>query len=110
RLEPGFALFSSYASLKERLGEAQLVLTGEGAIDRATVMGRGVGELARWCRQTGVPCLGFGGALVEPRRAKELFTGAYAITPDLTTRQEAIGRPAYWLAKLAENVAREWKG
>jgi len=47
RLEPGFALFSHYAQLPERLKSAHLVLTGEGAIDQSTLMGKGVGELAR---------------------------------------------------------------
>src|SRR5262249_25403301 len=74
RLEPGFALFGRLASLRERVTAAQLVITGEGAIDRSTLMGKGVGELARWCREQGVPCLGAAGALVNATEANQLFT------------------------------------
>jgi len=80
QLEPGFALFASYANLAERLRQAQLVLTGEGAIDDSTIMGKGVGELARLCKASGVQCLGLGGMVADPARAKELFTNTYALT------------------------------
>jgi glycerate kinase len=35
QLEPGFALFSGYAKLLARISEADLVITGEGSIDRS---------------------------------------------------------------------------
>jgi glycerate kinase len=46
RLEPGFALFSRLASLPDRVKAAKLVITGEGAIDQSTLMGKGVGGVA----------------------------------------------------------------
>jgi glycerate kinase len=111
RLEPGFALFARLASLRERVAAAQLVITGEGAIDRSTLMGKGVGELARWCREQGVPCLGLAGALPNATEANQLFTAAYALAPDLTTPEEAKAEPGRWLERLAARVAQErkWK-
>ena len=108
RLAPGFALFARQANLAERLQTTRLVLTGEGAIDASTLMGKGVGELAQLCREASVPCLGFGGVLTDAEGASKLFTAAYAITPDLTNREEALGQPALWLEKLAAKVSAEW--
>ena len=108
-LEPGFALLARYAKLAERLPTVQLVLTGEGAIDASTAMGKGVGELARMCRQASVPCLGLGGVVTAPEKARNLFAQTYALA-DLTAPQEAMSHPGYWLEKLAAKAALEWKG
>jgi glycerate kinase len=110
QLQPGFALFARYARLLERLQEAQLLLTGEGAIDRSTVMGKGVGELARLCRETGVPCLALGGIVDDTEPTKQLFSKTYALTPDLTNAQESMSEPARWLEHAATKAANDWKG
>ena len=50
-LKPGFDLFARQAALERHLRAADLVITGEGAIDRSTLMGKGVGQIARRCRR-----------------------------------------------------------
>ena len=109
RLAPGFGLFADYTGLKERLSGADLVVTGEGAIDGSTFMGKGVGELAALCRQTKRPCLGLGGAVLDRAAAARFFTRAYALTPDLTDRETALANAGEWLARLAARAAGEWQ-
>ena len=108
RLVPGFQLFSDYAKLPKRLESIQLVLTGEGALDAQTLMGKGVGELAALCRKLQVPCLGLAGVVPDAARARELFTRTYAMTPDLTTPEKARADAAPWLAEAAAQAARAW--
>ena len=60
-LQPGFDLFARQAGLERRLRAADLVITGEGAIDRSTLMGKGVGQIAQRCRQLKIPCIGLAG-------------------------------------------------
>ena len=108
RLEPGFGLFAQHAGLQECLCSVELVVTGEGAIDASTLMGKGVGELAARCRQAGLPCRGLGGAVADAARADNLFTKTYALAPDLTSREEALAEPALWLERLAARAASEW--
>jgi len=108
RLVPGFGLFADHTGLKERLSAADLVLTGEGAIDSSTFMGKGVGELALLCRQSNTPCLGLGGALFDRAAAALFFTRAYALTPDLTDRDTAFANAGEWLARLAAHAAAAW--
>ena len=107
RLQPGFALFAKHAALARRLRTADLVITGEGAIDRSTVMGKGVGEIARLCRRHRVQCLGLAGALSRSLEVQRLFAETRALT-DLTTPAHAMAEPALWLSRLAAHLAREF--
>ena len=43
-----------------------LVVTGEGTVDRTTTRGKAPGEVVRRCADAGVPCVIFGGVVVEP--------------------------------------------
>jgi glycerate 2-kinase len=106
RLEAGFEVFARYADLEQRLRSADVVVTGEGAIDRSTIMGKGVGELARRCREIGVPCIGLAGTLGAPAPHK-YFSGLASLTA-ITTTQQAKSRAGFWLERLAEKTARQW--
>ena len=110
RFEPGFDIFARYARLSERIRAAQLVLTGEGAIDASTLMGKGVGEIAKLCHQAGVPCFGLAGTLrrSELEEQAHYFRQVFGISPDLTTPELAMRDAGLWLPRLATEVARKW--
>lgn len=109
RLESGFRLFAHHARLVDRIRAADLVITGEGAIDESTWMGKGVGELGQLCRDNGVPCVGVAG-IVAPGPASATssppFRAVYAMAPDLTTAEAAIADPQFWLTRLGAEAAR----
>ncbi len=107
QLKPGFELFARTARLNQRLGGAGLVITGEGAIDRSTLMGKGVGEIARACRRANIPCLGLAG-IVTTSRTRGAFFATGALT-DLTNAKRARQEPAYWLEHLSMRQARQWR-
>jgi glycerate kinase len=111
RLESGFGLFARYARLEERIANANMVISGEGSIDASTLMGKGVGEIARLCRRHNVPCLGLAGTLGAVGTGdsrSESFTKLYGIAPELTTVEAAKANPEVWLPRLAAKAAREW--
>lgn len=108
RIEPGFEVFARHARLAERLKRVDAVLTGEGALDEQTLMGKGVGELAMLCRQAGVPCLALAGVVQPVAAANELFFGTRALTPDFAPRELALNETARCLEQLADRAAREW--
>ncbi len=107
KAEPGFELFAKLAKLEARLRKANLVITAEGAIDHSTLMGKGVGQVARRCRALNLPCLGFGGVLAPESRRSKLFTRVAALT-DLTDVEQAKAEPAHWLERLAREAADRW--
>ena len=57
---------------------ADLVITGEGAIDRSSLMGKGPGELVQTCLKLRTPCLGLAGHVLQgdaPAGAAAAFGG-----------------------------------
>jgi glycerate kinase len=108
RLEPGFDLFAHYARLQDHVQAAQLVITGEGALDAQTLMGKGVGEVAKVCRTFNVPCIALAGAVTEPDHARTRFAAVHALTPEFTSKEEALREPALWLEQLAGKVASQF--
>lgn len=109
RFAPGFALMARECGLARRLGQADLVITGEGALDRSTLMGKGTGEVARLCRQRGIPCLALGGHAANVPALSRFFVQVRSLG-QLTSREESLARAAFWLERLAEQVARQWPG
>jgi glycerate kinase len=105
KLEPGFDLYARQIRLDRHLGWAQVVLTGEGRIDRSSLMGKGVGEIARRARRRHLPCLGFGGVIRDREVVDRWFTRADALTPDLASIESAFEHPARWLSVLTRRAA-----
>lgn len=104
--ESGFELFARYANLDARLRGADLVITGEGAIDRSTLMGKGVGQVAQRCTALKIPCIGLAGSVVPEAREHKSFTRLAALT-DLTSAEEAKSKPEFFLMQLAESMAND---
>jgi glycerate kinase len=107
-LELGFELFAEECGLWRRLSKADLVITGEGAIDRSTFMGKGAGQIARHCRDLDTPCIGLAGSIAADT-SKRWFTELRALT-DLTTPRKAKAEPAYYLERVATQVAKGLAG
>jgi glycerate 2-kinase len=107
RAEPGFDLFARLAKLAGRLRSADVVITGEGRIDKSTLMGKGAGEIARRCRRTKTPCLGIAGTIAEHIHVDPFFTQIRALT-DLTSVASAQLKPARWLERLSRQMAVSW--
>lgn len=105
RLEPGFELFAQLANLASRIQNADLVLTGEGAIDEQTLMGKGVGELAALCRKSNKPCFGLAGVVTDEQKARQLFTNVQSMTA-VTNVEEAKANAARWLEEIARHAAQ----
>jgi glycerate kinase len=57
---------------RERAAEAELVVTGEGTVDRTTFDGKAPGEAARVCEELGVRCVLFGGRVEDGIDAQPL--------------------------------------
>ncbi len=110
-MESGFDIFSRQAKLDERIAAADLVLTGEGMIDRQSMMGKGTGRLAQRCKALGKRCIGFGGmveGVARSQTADRLFHSVHDLAPGLTSPLEARKNAALWLERLAGKVAGEY--
>jgi glycerate 2-kinase len=77
----------------------ELVVTGEGTLDRSSLEGKAVGEVARICGEEGVRCALFGGLVVETPPGVE----SYTLSGD-------PGRAADDLVELGERLGRALLG
>lgn len=103
---PGFAMIAGESNIEERIKSSQLVITGEGAIDDSSVMGKAVGEIAGLCRNNKVPCIGLGGSVQLAGDTRKLFQQLFSVVPDLCGQAQAQAQPDFWLEKLASDAAR----
>lgn len=108
KMQPGFDLIAKQLKLPGRIRHADLVVSGEGSLDRSTAMGKGVGELAALCRRHSKPCIGLAGIVQNKRQVERLLTEAHGLC-DLTTPRAAMRNAAKWLTKLAGRVASQIK-
>jgi glycerate kinase len=109
-VRPGVELVMELTGFDSALGEADLVLTGEGRIDRQTGFGKTALGVARRARDAGVPCIAFGGG-VEPEGAAALLeVGAVAVpvVEGPMSLEAAIAAGAAPIERAAERVARLW--
>ena len=104
QFQSGFNLVAKHSKLTNRLKRVEMVVTGEGAIDRTTAMGKGCGEIARLCHERQIQCVGLGGRVIASSPLRKMFTHVGGLT-DLTSTEEACRRPAFWLRRLAERTA-----
>lgn len=101
-LRPGIDLVSETVDLAHHVGAADLVITGEGCLDRQSMMGKVVGAVARMSRSASVPCVaivGTTGAGVED--CSDVLDGVYTLDCPLAETQHRLG-------EVAERVASEW--
>jgi glycerate kinase len=96
-LVPGGELVLGTLGFRERIRGADLVVTGEGAVDTTSAAGKATGVAVRLAREEGVRCVVFGGVVApgEPLPGAELR----ALSGD-------PGRAAADLASLGEELGR----
>lgn len=86
-LVPGAAYVLEAVGFRERAAAADLVVTGEGTVDRTTFGGKAPGEAVRICAEAGVRCVLFGGRVEEGVEALPLSGDPARAAADL----EALG-------------------
>jgi glycerate kinase len=55
RIRPGFELVADELRLRDRIKQADLVVTGEGRLDRTSFLGKAPGAVVRLCAELGTP-------------------------------------------------------
>lgn len=107
-LEPGFEVVAEACGLKDALADADLVMTGEGALDHQTLRGKTPYGVARHAGRHGVPVVALAGCLGEDHEAlyEAGVTGLFAIVPGPCALDEALAHGGANLARTAEAVVR----
>lgn len=108
RLQSGADLVVEAVELARTIEGADFVFTGEGAMDRQTLMGKTLSGIARVARPAGVPVVAFAGRLGEG--VEELydhgFVGLVPIVATITTLEDSLRNGRQALADAAERAVR----
>src|SRR5579875_76285 len=108
QLEPGIHLVIEAVHLKDRLEDADLCLTGEGAIDDQSAFGKTAVGVGRLARSLGCPVLALAGS-IGPGAEATLDQGLdayFSICPGPITLAEAMARAAGLLEEATAQAVR----
>ncbi|MEY4484769.1 MAG: hypothetical protein RL693_2221 [Verrucomicrobiota bacterium] len=104
RLQSGFDLVADITGLRQRIVQADMVITGEGKLDAQTLHGKGPMGVAAMAREAGKPVIGIGGIIDTSDALISRFDGLLQIKPEGMGIPEAIARAA---ELLEETVAQQ---
>jgi glycerate kinase len=88
----GAALVLETIGFAERARRADLVVTGEGTVDRTTLEGKAPGAVVRRCAELGVACVLFGGRVRDGLDARPLSGDVARAAEDLEALGDELGR------------------
>src|SRR2546430_3408054 len=104
-IRPGFEVVAEAVGLEPKMKDADLVITGEGSLDRQTLEGKTPVGVARLARKPGKPAFAIAGRASEERELREIFEGIYQNTPPGMSQQENMKRAAELLRENARELA-----
>ncbi len=111
RMESGIDLILDLNNIDNILKKVDLVITGEGRIDRQTLMGKTPYGVARRARKFKVPVIGIAGS-VESEVMSDLnqyFTAVFSIIKEAVSLEEAMANSQEWLQLTSQQVLQVQK-
>jgi glycerate kinase len=88
----GASLVLDMAGFDDRARRADLVVTGEGTVDRTTLDGKAPGAVVQRCETLGTACVLFGGLVRDGIDARSLSGDVRSAAEDLEALGEELGR------------------
>jgi glycerate kinase len=104
-IRPGFEVVAKAVGLEQKVKEADLVITGEGSLDRQTLEGKTPAGVARLARKLHKPVFAIVGRASDDRELGELFDGIYQNARPKMNQQENMRRAAEFLRENARELA-----
>jgi glycerate kinase len=90
-LVPGAAYVLEAVGFRDRASRSDVVVTGEGTVDRTTFEGKAPGEAVRACAELGVRCILFGGRVEDGVEALPLGGDPAGAREDLEELGRGVG-------------------
>jgi glycerate kinase len=105
-IRPGFEVVAEAVDLKSKIKNVDVVITGEGSLDRQTLEGKAPAEVAKLAREHGKRAFAIVGRASEDRQVGELFDGIYELARGGTSDQDSITRAPELLRERARELAK----
>ncbi len=106
-IQPGFDVIANAVGLEAKIAAADIVVTGEGRLDRQTGFGKTTAGVARLTSEAAKPVIALVGSVVG-EEAREPFDAVFSISPNVAGENDAMAKAAELLADIARTEAAEW--
>jgi glycerate 2-kinase len=109
-MRPGSELVLELIDFRGNLGDAALVITGEGSLDKQTLHGKAPMGVAAAAREAAVPVVAVAGRceLSAESLAEVGIRGVYAVTDLESDPQRCMRDAGVLLERLAARIAQDW--
>jgi glycerate kinase len=106
KIRPGFEVVKEAADLESKMKNTDLVITGEGSLDRQTLEGKTPAGIARLARKLGKRVFAVVGRAIKDRSVGELFDKVYELAQPGMNEDEQMKCAAELLRGKARELAK----
>ena len=107
KIRPGFDVVAEAVGLEAKIKDADIVITGEGSLDRQTLEGKTPAGVARLARKLGKPVFAIVGRAANDPKVREVFDAVYKNAQPGMSQEENMKRAAELLRENARELAKE---
>src|SRR5437879_4835460 len=106
KVRPGFDVVAEAVGLESKMRDVDVVITGEGSLDRQTLEGKTPAGVARLARKLGKPVFAIVGRANKDREVREMFDGVYENARPGMSEQENMSHAAELLRENARELGK----
>ena len=106
KIRPGFDVVAEEVGLEAKMKDADVVITGEGSLDRQTLEGKTPAGVARMARKLGKKVFAIVGRTDKNRQVHELFDWVHALARRGLSKKEQMKHAAELLREKARDLAK----
>ena len=107
KIRPGFDVVAEAVGLEAKIKDADVVITGEGSLDRQTLEGKTPAGVARLARKLGKPVFAIVGRAANDPKVRGIFDAVYKNAQPGMSQEENMKRAAELLRENARELAKE---
>ena len=93
-VRPGFDVVAETIDLESKIKRVDLVITGEGSLDRQTLEGKAPAGVARLAKKFGKRVFAIVGRASDDREVRDLFDGVYELSGSISEVRELLRQKA----------------
>ena len=98
-VQPGFDVVAETIDLESKIKRVDLVITGEGSLDRQTLEGKAPAGVARLAKKFGKRVFAIVGRASDDREVRDLFDGVYELSGSISEVRELLRQKAREVAE-----------
>jgi|SRR4029453_6813131 glycerate kinase len=106
RIRSGFEVVAEAVNLESKIKDADVVITGEGSLDRQTLEGKTPVGVARLARKLGKRVFAIVGRAIDDRNVRDFFDGVYENARPGMSHKENMKRAVELLRNNARELAK----